>query len=109
MPQKITFVKFLIFFALIIALPSCAEERERKDYERTEDSQLISYETSLNTSSVKLLTWNIQDLGRTKDDKEILQIAKIIKNFDMIAIQEVVAKDPRGAQVVAQIVDNLNS
>lgn len=55
-----------------------------------------------------LLSWNIQDLGQSKDDGEIRSIAEIINEFDIIAVQEVVAKDPRGAQAIAQIADELN-
>ena len=60
------------------------------------------------TQSFNVLTWNIQDLGRTKDDTEVSFIAKILKEHDIIAIQEVVAKDPAGAQAVARIADQLN-
>lgn len=58
--------------------------------------------------ALKILTWNIQDLGRSKNVNEITAIAKIIKEHDIIAIQEVVAKDPAEAQAVAKIVDELN-
>lgn len=61
-----------------------------------------------NEKDIKLLSWNIKDLGRTKNAEEILQIAKIIREFDIVAIQEVVAKDPAGAQAVAKIADELN-
>ena len=57
---------------------------------------------------LKIVTRNIKDLGRTKDEKEILEIANILRHYDVIAIQEVVAKDPAGAQAVAKIVDELN-
>jgi endonuclease/exonuclease/phosphatase family metal-dependent hydrolase len=59
-------------------------------------------------ANLKILTWNIKDLGGTKNTEEILFIAKIIKDFDIVAIQEVVAKDPRGAQAIAKIVGELN-
>jgi endonuclease/exonuclease/phosphatase family metal-dependent hydrolase len=59
-------------------------------------------------ANLKVLTWNIKDLGGTKNNEEILFIAKIIKDFDIVAIQEVVAKDPRGAQAIAKIVNELN-
>lgn len=35
-------------------------------------------------------------------------MAKILRDFDVVAIQEVVAKDPAGAKVVATIADELN-
>ncbi len=55
-----------------------------------------------------LLTWNIQNLGQSKDEVEIRNIAEVINEFDLVAVQEVVAKDPRGAQAVARLADELN-
>lgn len=59
-------------------------------------------------SNLKIVTWNIRDLGRTKSQDELAAIAEVIRDFDFVAIQEVVAKDPAGAQAVAKIVDELN-
>ena len=64
--------------------------------------------TTLGAQSITLATWNIADLGRTKSATEINQIAQIINHFDVVAIQEVVAKDPAGARAVVRIVDELN-
>lgn len=109
MSQKNSFLRFFIFFVLVLCSISCVEQNETNNSEQTNNGKLVRYQTALNTADkVKLLTWNIQDLGRTKDESEVLQIAKIIKSYDIVAIQEVVAKDPRGAQAVAKIVDNLN-
>lgn len=55
-----------------------------------------------------LISWNIQDLGQSKSDETIEFIADILKQADIIAIQEVVAKHPGGAKAVARIVDALN-
>lgn len=63
---------------------------------------------NLSELKFKLVTWNIQDLGRTKNNEEILFIAKILKDYDLIALQEVVAKDPAGAKAVTRITDALN-
>ncbi len=62
----------------------------------------------LQAYAVSIVSWNIQDLGRTKDDAEIQFIAEVIRDFDIIAIQEVVAVDPAGAQAVARIAAELN-
>ncbi|MFT5167264.1 MAG: deoxyribonuclease-1-like protein [Saprospiraceae bacterium] len=58
--------------------------------------------------SFSLISWNIQDFGQTKNEEEMLAIAKIVKDFDIVAIQEVVAIHPGGAQAVARLVDQLN-
>lgn len=59
-------------------------------------------------AQVSIVSWNIADFGRTKNEQEIKQIAQIIRDFDIIAIQEVVAVDPAGAQAVARLADQLN-
>lgn len=61
-----------------------------------------------NSTAISLVSWNIRHLGRTKTEDDIHQIANLLRNFDIVAIQEVVAKDPAGAQAVAKIVDELN-
>ncbi|MEM8527292.1 MAG: endonuclease/exonuclease/phosphatase family protein [Bacteroidota bacterium] len=58
--------------------------------------------------NLSILTWNIKDLGRTKGAEEIEAMARIMRDYDLIAIQEVVAKDPAGAQKVAAISELLN-
>lgn len=60
------------------------------------------------SQSFSLVSWNIKDLGRTKDSDEIHQMARLLRGYDLIAIQEVVAKDPAGARAVAKIADELN-
>lgn len=58
-------------------------------------------------AQVKLVSWNIQDLGRTKDKAEIAFMAETLRDFDIVAIQEVVA-GYGGAQAVAKLADELN-
>lgn len=58
--------------------------------------------------SFSLLTWNIQDLGRTKSAEEIAVMVQVMRDYDLVLIQEVVAKDPAGAQQVARIADELD-
>lgn len=58
-------------------------------------------------NEINFISWNIQDFGKTKDNKEIEQIAKIVKEADIIAIQEVVG-GYGGPQAVARLWDQLN-
>ena len=55
----------------------------------------------------KLLSWNIENLGKSKSSAEIIFMAATIKDFDIIAIQEVVA-GYGGAAAVAKLADELN-
>ena len=54
-----------------------------------------------------LVSWNIRDFGKTKSAKEMEQIALILRDYDIIAIQEVVA-GYGGSQAVARLADELN-
>ena len=58
-------------------------------------------------AQVKVCSWNIQHFGKSKSDSEILFIANILQDFDIIALQEVVAGQG-GAQAVARLADELN-
>lgn len=58
-------------------------------------------------AQVKVLSWNIENLGKSKSESTIKFIANTINPCDIVAIQEVVA-GPGGAQVVARLVDELN-
>lgn len=58
-------------------------------------------------AQVSLLSWNIQNLGKSKSPSTIAFIAKTVKPYDVLAIQEVVAGNG-GAQAVAQLADELN-
>lgn len=64
--------------------------------------------TFVNDEYLTLASWNIRHLGRTKTTEDIYEIANILRNFDIVAVQEVVAKDPAGAKAVAKIADELN-
>jgi len=59
-------------------------------------------------SQISVCSWNLRDFGGTKSNNEIDFIANILKDYDILAIQEVVAKDPAGAQAVARLNDALN-
>jgi endonuclease/exonuclease/phosphatase family metal-dependent hydrolase len=59
------------------------------------------------TAQVKILTWNVENLGKSKSDSIITYIANTVKDADIVALQEVVA-GYGGAQAVAQLADELN-
>lgn len=59
-------------------------------------------------NEISLLSWNIRDFGKSKSDETIEAIANIVKDYDILAIQEVVAIDPGGVKAVARLVAVLN-
>jgi deoxyribonuclease-1-like protein len=56
---------------------------------------------------ISLISWNIRDFGKTKSSEELDKMAEIVRDADIVAIQEVVA-GYGGAQAVAKLADNLN-
>ena len=62
---------------------------------------LISF--SNHDNNISICSWNLMNLGKSKSDSEIEFIANTVKNFDIVLIQEVVAKDPGGAQSVGRL------
>lgn len=59
------------------------------------------------TNEIQLISWNIKDFGKTKNNEELHRIADMVKESDILAIQEVVA-GYGGAQAVAKLTDILN-
>lgn len=114
--NKLLSILALVVFGLVIL--SCSSRNRQSSTESTKSTNSISQliipeipkEKNADTlgGSIILMTWNIQDLGKTKDSTEIHFIARVINQSDVTAVQEVVAKDPRGAQTVAKIADELN-
>jgi endonuclease/exonuclease/phosphatase family metal-dependent hydrolase len=56
---------------------------------------------------ISVCSWNLKDFGKSKTEIALSFIANTVKDYDVIAIQEVVAKDG-GAPAVARLVDELN-
>lgn len=54
-----------------------------------------------------LLSWNLANFGSSKSDTTLVFITNQIKDFDIIAMQEIVV-NPSGAQAVAKLADMLN-
>lgn len=61
----------------------------------------------LSFSQTKILSWNLENYGKSKTESDIHFIASILLDYDIVAIQEVVA-GPGGAQAVAQLAETLN-
>ena len=59
------------------------------------------------SQKVSICSWNIQNFGKSKNDAELNYIAGVLKEFDLISIQEVVA-GYGGSQAVARLADELN-
>ena len=49
---------------------------------------------------ITIVSWNIQDFGKTKSNDELEQIAEVVRDVDIVVIQEVVS-GYGGAQAVA--------
>ncbi|VXB07802.1 Endonuclease [Flavobacterium sp. 9AF] len=58
-------------------------------------------------SQIKICSWNIENLGGSKSEKDISYMAQIVKDYDIVALQEVIVSDA-GAQAVALLVETLN-
>jgi len=64
------------------------------------------YESQKN-DSIQIISWNIRHFGKTKNNSELEKIAHIVKDSDIVVLQEVVA-GYGGAQAVAKLSDILN-
>lgn len=58
--------------------------------------QLAAHHQAL--ANLTIVSWNIRDFGQSRNDQEIRDIAQVIRQADIVAIQKVVAKDPGGVK-----------
>ena len=56
---------------------------------------------------VKIVSWNVENLGQSKSPAEIEFMSETLKKYDVVALQEVVARYG-GIQAVAHLADELN-
>lgn len=58
-------------------------------------------------SSIKVASWNLYNIGISKDDEEIAFISKMLKNYDIVAVQEISTK-LSGPRAIVKLADELN-
>jgi endonuclease/exonuclease/phosphatase family metal-dependent hydrolase len=58
-------------------------------------------------AQIKLCSWNLENFGKSKSDSDIIFISNTLRDFDLVAVIEVVAGNG-GAQAVARLSDELN-
>ncbi len=68
---------------------------------------LLLFVVYSNKAQVSICSWNLENFGKSKDDNTIEFIANIVKHYDIICVQEVVA-GYGGAQAVARLNAVLN-
>jgi endonuclease/exonuclease/phosphatase family metal-dependent hydrolase len=61
----------------------------------------------VDTSYLNVISWNIQNLGKSKSNSELFYIAEKVKMYDIVAIQEVSTSE-FGSQAIAKIDDYLD-
>lgn len=59
------------------------------------------------SQDVSIVSWNIRDMGKTKDSSEIYFMASVIKDYDIVAIQEVVTSK-YGVKAISSLVKEMN-
>ncbi len=90
----------LLLFALFILFSSATSSCESSE-RRTNTTSHSNAET------IKVLSWNLYNFGKSKDAQEIEYIAKKLKDFDIVAIQEV-STSLYGIRAVGKLADELN-
>lgn len=66
------------------------------------DPQPSSAQGEVEGPHARIVSWNLYNFGRTKDDQEIGIAAQTLRDFDLVAVQEVVTSPP-GAQAIGKL------
>ena len=116
---------FLSFFILFSTVSSCGSLENTENNNNLPNTPIFSDNSTTNNQdgkneeknnennqnskgeTIKILSWNLYNFGKSKEDQEIEYIAKKIKDFDIVAIQEV-STSLYGIRAVAKLADELN-
>ncbi|WP_338811986.1 endonuclease/exonuclease/phosphatase family protein [Bernardetia sp. Wsw4-3y2] len=101
--MKKNILLFLSFFILFSAVSSCGSLENSND--NTPNTPILSDNSKGET--IKILSWNLYNFGKSKDNEEIAYIAKKLKDYDIVAIQEV-STSLYGIRAVGKLADELN-
>lgn len=74
---------------------------------KPENVTLSEQKIGTNSGTVRLMTWNGYNFGKSKSKDDISCFVKHMKAFDIVAVQEV-STGNYGAKAVAQLADELN-
>ncbi|WP_291726902.1 endonuclease/exonuclease/phosphatase family protein [Bernardetia sp.] len=101
----------LLCFFLFSAISSC-DVVENKSGENRPNSPILSdnsveIDKKFEGETVRVLSWNLYNFGKSKDANEIAYIAKLLKDYDIVAIQEV-STSLYGIRAVGKLADELN-
>jgi|DewCreStandDraft_4_1066084.scaffolds.fasta_scaffold00462_22 hypothetical protein len=99
--MKRKLITLVLFFIISLSLSYCDNKKEDND-----KPQNIVLDTS--SSYIKIASFNIQVFGKTKlKNQEVMKyIVQIIKNFDIVAIQEIRSK---GQEILPTLTDILGN
>jgi endonuclease/exonuclease/phosphatase family metal-dependent hydrolase len=64
--------------------------------------QPASADDAVEGPHARVVSWNLYNFGRTKDDREIEVAAQTLRDADLVAVQEVVTSPP-GAQAIGKL------
>lgn len=101
--------KFLNSIFLISAATLFFNSSFTRITEKSEKSnpEFLQKDPKVRSYQISLLSWNIKSFGASKSNQHIDFIADIVKDFDVIALQEVVGKSG-GADAIIRLAQVLN-
>ncbi|AFM04880.1 metal-dependent hydrolase [Bernardetia litoralis DSM 6794] len=106
----------LLFFSIFVlfasATSSCSSSEQSSNNNKRPNTPILSdnsdgKDKNVKAETIKILSWNLYNFGKSKDAQEIEYIAKKLKDYDIVAIQEV-STSLYGIRAVAKLADELN-
>ncbi len=64
---------------------------------------VLPFSGSAQNNTISIVSWNLQTFGKTKSDSIINFMAETVKDFDIVAVQEVVGKSSGGVKAVDRL------
>lgn len=96
------------FFSLVALLSSLIYAGQKQAGVQIDSVPPRILGAATDTCPYLFVSWNLENFGRSKSPETIALMAKVLRNADIVAVQEVNAGGNFGAQTVASLADSLS-
>lgn len=100
----------ILFVAIALAiLPACGKKPHAEaPPQMTAQTATVPAHVSASECPYTFASWNIANLGKHNTSEQFAVMAKVLRNADIVAVQEVTARKGSGAKAVATLADELS-
>ncbi|UZR93398.1 endonuclease/exonuclease/phosphatase family protein [Chondrinema litorale] len=100
-------ILIILIICVVVWFVFFKKKSTKNNTTKKEVPEQVTNQAPAEKPTYKIITWNLFNFGKSKNAQELEFIAETVRDFDVLAIQEV-STGPAGPQAVARLADILN-